>query len=129
MSAVNVIEFTRYDEATGRIVGSGQIQEEFMSVQMEMKPGAYLLGVLGENTHHYVDVDTWTLKNKTQLPVVQNGGVLSGLPSGTVARMDGVPPVTVNDGTLELTFETPGVYEVLLSHPKHYDRTVQLVAL
>lgn len=76
---------------------------------------------------HYVDINTMMVIPKTQfqgswnkLEITADGideAILSGLPEGTVIRVDG-KDIVVNDGSFEFSTEQSGFYRIdLVSAP------------
>lgn len=83
-------------------------------------------------THNIKGVDpvVW-LVAKIPFDITVVGGHISGLPVGTIVSADG-GFCTIDEedaGELELTFETPGSYQVSFSHPDYLDKEITVEAV
>ena len=95
--------------------------------------------VIGDTSQHYVDVSVPEILVRPVMPItvpttsVPGDGVseivISGLPVGTSAVCslpDGKVNVIVDDSTLEVSSDVPGIGEVQLSHGLHLSQTIEV---
>tara|TARA_B100000745_G_C20151387_1_gene394757 strand:+ start:2520 stop:2954 length:435 start_codon:yes stop_codon:yes gene_type:complete len=67
---------------------------------------------------------TSLLENPPNTLVVNVEHVISDLPIGTTVHIDGVEQGVMDDTTLELTFETVGLYEIVLTKYPEYNPAI-----
>ena len=114
--------FILYNPSSGVITaaGYGVITSDCLA-----RGDAYLRTFCEEETH-YVDVLAKEVrpKNKFTLPMyiegVADGVSETVLKVPTGAETEGV---VCEDGTLELTFDTPGEHQITITHPHYMDAT------
>jgi hypothetical protein len=128
--------YTIYDLATGAIKYTVSIDDAYAADQ-----GEYGDGILDgdyRNDQYYVDLGTYQPVAKAEIPYQQSVAsvpgdgvsemVISGLPNPTQARIWSNSE-TVTDGSLELTFNAPGEYQLKLDAGVAYlPETLTLVA-
>ena len=115
--------FTIYDPHTGVILASG-----YGIITDEMLDGGYKhLRAASDNTMQYVDVLAKEVRVKRGFNAPKH---LAGVSDGVTETVIEVPvgttagDVTCDDGSLELTFDTPGDHTIILQHPHYLDTPV-----
>ena len=141
---MNEIGYVGYD-ATGRVVSEYYCHRDEFSLQA---PGANEVGLLEIPEgytgifDYYVDLNTMEFQLLSDLgptlnkPSAVADGVdtvtISSLPTATEFTVmgPGIMPQhgEVNDGSLELSFDTPGTYTVMLWAPGHKARELDIDA-
>jgi hypothetical protein len=121
-----------YESTTGRILKSGTCPPSMLGIKA--KEGETALAGDGLDSTHYVDIsaDVPALTKKSEIPgfdrtVVAADGVdaatITGLPNPTFVTLSTGAGASVEDGTLALTFDTPGDYTVDLDAGIKFVRT------
>ena len=104
--------FTTYDPATGQIHAAITCQE--IDVEANTPSGhARVDGHFRGDQHYIENGEAVPLK---PMSAVVSGFTVSGLPSMTTARIEGIAYL-IDDGVLELSPDLPGPYVVTLSAP------------
>lgn len=117
-------------EPNGKI--SGNLVTQF---SREGVPGLFLVNSFQEYQDKYYDWDTEEFKVKqdmevsisnTEIQVVTGTVTLSNIPAGTVAILDN-GSYSVDDGVLEVGYNTPGTAVITLENPKYNTSMFEVV--
>jgi len=116
-----MIDFIICEPITGRILGTGQCPNNMVDMQKGDNE-ILILGKANESLHYFdFSGPSPVRRDKVPLPISINKMavtigeevVISGIPIGTRAEVDGDVAI-INDGTLEMTFDTFGEYTITL---------------
>jgi hypothetical protein len=110
-------QVTRYDLATGRILGGGQAAYNAVPDAGQ----GYLDGRYSTDTE-YLDIDTDVVEQQQALGATLSSDsitmgqsvTLAPLPIPCTVRVDGLGDVAVDDGSLEVTPESIGSYRLVV---------------
>lgn len=97
-------------------------------LERDMFPGAAAVvhvGVKFTPDEVWYDFERSTMVSKTQMRVTVATNTVSGIPPGTTAIVSG-SLLVVNDGVLELEVTYPQTIQVVLSHLRHKQLTVEV---
>jgi hypothetical protein len=121
-------------DQNGMIVRTGSAPEGMISIQAGT--GEYAIEAAGDDLTQYVVGGAVT--DKPAMPVsidkttVSADGIdlatISGIPVGALCRVASIAEAVVNDGTIELTFDNPGDYEITIIAFPYLDYTVTINA-
>ena len=110
-------------DASGKIVGSGNIPARMLSIQKPPVGGSRVLGNGTGKTHHIADGVITERKNNT---TTLSGMRLLSIPNPSTVTIDGENACVVTDGEVDLSFTQPGTYTVLVSSFPALDATFQV---
>lgn len=113
------MNYATYDKATRRIVKTGLCAQSDVALQAKAGQTVIRCGQDVGDATHYINLAglpvlkrplsaTW---DKTEINANGEESVLSGLPIPCIVYVDSTP-VTVDDGSLEFSSVTPGVYVI-----------------
>lgn len=101
---MNLVEFSHYDELSGRIRSVGRVPQDFLEYQD--KP--FVVGA-ADLERDYVKAGVVTRRPSLKLSLV--GAVLKGVPAGATVVID-VAEYTADGSDIELNFSVPGEYRI-----------------
>lgn len=117
-----MIEFTRYDTASGLITGFFVVSNtDDAQSSLWMETDAVIAGLWRSETHFILNGEP-TTRPTTGLPenhtiAANTDWILSDIPAGTEVEVDGVILGTTYATELTLSFDAPGVWPVTLRPP------------
>jgi len=100
-------------DATGKIVGLGNIPAFMLEFQVPPPGGSHVLGT-GDQAVHYIQDGVRTARPTN--PSTLSGTTLSNVPNPSTVAING-KSYAVTDGTLEMSFPQPGTYAITVSSP------------
>jgi hypothetical protein len=116
---------TRYviADATGKILGNGNIPAFMLADQVLLPGGSHVLGT-GDTTTQYVTNGVITARPPN--PTTLSGMQLSNVPNPSSVTIDAANPQQVTDGEVELSFTQPGTYTIVVSSWPMLDATFKV---